>query len=65
LVTVPLTGATVPPGGKLKGDMGFHISASAPPTMQILQMNIEGIGSFPKYAPFDTIDFTGCGWPLY
>jgi hypothetical protein len=65
LVTVPLTGSTVPPGGKLKGDMGFHISASAPPTMQILQMNIEGIGSFPKYAPFDTIDFTGCGWPLY
>jgi hypothetical protein len=47
--------------GKLKGDMGFHL----PPDCQIMEANISGLGDFPIFAPGDTIDLTGCGWPLY
>jgi hypothetical protein len=53
-------GAVPTAPGLLKGDMGFHL----PSDCQILEANINGIGTFPRFAPGDTIDLTGCGWPL-
>lgn len=49
-------------GSKSKGNMGIHIPSG--PSCKLISAEIDGLGSFPKYADNDTIDFTGCGWPL-
>jgi hypothetical protein len=48
------------PGGK--GDMGFHIPSGS--SAEITSAEVVGVGHFPKFVTNDTIDFTGCGWPL-
>jgi hypothetical protein len=45
-----------------KGHMGFHIPPGT--DIQVLDARVAGDGDFPKMAPDDVLDFTGCGWPL-
>jgi hypothetical protein len=42
--------------------MGFHIPPGT--DIQVLDARVAGDGDFPKMAPDDVLDFTGCGWPL-